>query len=57
MGLARFFLAPGILWHPELETGHPNYLLLPLQTCEKESRDGWRKAAIVMDFAFKNKIQ
>lgn len=47
-------LFPGIVLHPEVEAGHPNYLLLPLQTCEKESRDGRRKAAMLTGFAFKN---
>lgn len=53
------FLLPGpwcIVLHPELEAGRSDCLLLPRQRREKESRDGWRKAAILMGFAFKKYI-
>lgn len=44
---------PSFVLHPQLETDHSNYLLLPRQRGEKESRDGRRKAVILMGLAFK----
>lgn len=44
---------PSFVLHPQLEADHSNYLLLPRQRREKESREGRTKAVIVMGFAFK----
>lgn len=44
---------PSFVLHPQLDTDHSNYHLLPCQRGEKERRDGRRKAVILMGSAFK----
>lgn len=48
------FPISSIVPHPELEAGRSHCLLLPHQRCQKESRAGRRKAAMLMGFATRN---